>query len=62
MAVLLHDVTWEDGKWAAFPPAPGFVLFTLRKVLYHLHSDLWRFSPCDSNARPQAQYAGPPKA
>jgi hypothetical protein len=59
---LMHDVTWDNGRWSDFPPAPWVIGFTIRKVLYYLHSDWWRFAPCDSNMRPQKQYAVAPTA
>jgi hypothetical protein len=61
MILVLHDVTWEDGRWASFPPAPWFMMMMARNLLFHVHSDYWKFAPCDAYGRPKAQYARPPK-
>ncbi|KAH8893030.1 hypothetical protein GQ53DRAFT_745945 [Thozetella sp. PMI_491] len=60
--LLNHDKEWENGKWAGFPPMPWVISLLLRKGLYYVHSDLWKFTPCNVNGKKQAQYAGPPLA
>ncbi|CAJ0555343.1 Ff.00g054080.m01.CDS01 [Fusarium sp. VM40] len=42
-----HDKQYEDGLWQDWPPAPAPVVFTIRWVTYWIHSDWWRFAPCD---------------
>ncbi|KAH7152737.1 hemerythrin HHE cation binding domain-containing protein [Dactylonectria macrodidyma] len=59
MLLLLHDKSWEDGKWANFPPRPCFRLLHPAQGVVS-SPNLWRFAPCDNNALPQAQYARPP--
>ncbi|KAF6802232.1 WD repeat-containing protein [Colletotrichum sojae] len=42
-----HDVGYEDGRWASWPPAPSIVKLICRHVTYHLHAKCWRFAACD---------------
>ncbi|KAH6999203.1 hemerythrin HHE cation binding domain-containing protein [Ilyonectria sp. MPI-CAGE-AT-0026] len=42
-----HDVQYEDGKWASWPPAPRIVHILARHVTYWVHRDRWKFAACD---------------
>ncbi len=61
VALHVHDVTWENGRWSDFPPVGWFLTFVLRNIFARIHSDWWKFAPCDVYGRPKPQqYAGPP--
>ncbi|CAK5265503.1 unnamed protein product [Mycena citricolor] len=56
----LDDNTWENGATRAFPPIPSPVAVVLRRGLYLLHHDWWRFASSDQFGNPRAQpYARP---
>ncbi|KAL7917114.1 hemerythrin HHE cation binding domain-containing protein [Trichoderma austrokoningii] len=48
-----HDKQFESGLWQNWPPAPAPVVFIVRWVAYWVHSDWWRFAPCDRYGRPK---------
>ncbi|KAH8898030.1 hypothetical protein GQ53DRAFT_885113 [Thozetella sp. PMI_491] len=60
IALVVHDVTWENGKWTKFPPVPWIFMFILRNVLARIHADWWKFGPCDLHGKPRPQYAAAP--
>ncbi|KAG9043972.1 hypothetical protein FS837_008948 [Tulasnella sp. UAMH 9824] len=43
------------GAW--FPPMPGPISFVSKAVLWHLHSDRWRFGSCDKNMHVKPEFA-----
>jgi len=48
MSVLVgHDVGYEGGLHKGFPPAPAPLIWGLRNVGWWVHSDWWKFGPCD---------------
>lgn len=62
LVFLSHDVTFEDGLWASWPPVPWAMLVIVRNVVYWIHSDWWKFAPVDKYGKPQPQYATPKTA
>ncbi|KAI5461582.1 hemerythrin HHE cation binding domain-containing protein [Mariannaea sp. PMI_226] len=46
-----HDKQYEEGLWQSWPPAPAPVVFIVRWITYWIHSDWWRFAPCDRYGR-----------
>ncbi|KAK7393861.1 hypothetical protein QQX98_013356, partial [Neonectria punicea] len=42
-----HDVRFEGGRWASWPPAPMIVHILARNVTYWAHRDWWKFAACD---------------
>jgi hemerythrin superfamily protein len=57
--LVTHDIGYEGGIHAAFPPAPWFVLWGLRGVGFWAHSDWWKFAPSDRVGNLQHLYACP---
>ncbi|KXJ97290.1 hemerythrin HHE cation binding domain-containing protein [Microdochium bolleyi] len=62
--MTMHDVGYEGGLHAGFPPAPAIVVWVLRNVAWWVHRDWWRFAPCDRHGRmrPLAFTAAAPAA
>ena len=54
-----HDVNYEGGRWANWPPAPWFILWFCRNIAFWAHSDWWRFGACDRLGNMQPLYAIP---
>ncbi|CAM1509534.1 Fc.00g032730.m01.CDS01 [Cosmosporella sp. VM-42] len=52
-----HDVNYEGGRWASWPPAPRIVHILARHVTYWLHTDQWKFAPCDRHGKMRSLYA-----
>ncbi|KAF7543421.1 hypothetical protein G7Z17_g10751 [Cylindrodendrum hubeiense] len=46
-----HDVHFEDGLWANWPPAPWIVHILARHVTYWVHRDWWKFASCDRHGK-----------
>lgn len=42
-----HDVDYENGIHAGFPPIPAAITWGLRNVAWWAHRDWWAFAPCD---------------
>ncbi|XDG05339.1 hypothetical protein ABKA04_004954 [Annulohypoxylon sp. FPYF3050] len=49
--MVTHDVEYEDGIHAGFPPVPAAVTWGLRNVAWWAHRDWWAFAPCDSSGK-----------
>ncbi|KAI0476618.1 hemerythrin HHE cation binding domain-containing protein [Xylariaceae sp. FL0804] len=46
-----HDVEYEGGLHASFPPIPGAVAWGMRNMAWWVHSDWWAFAPCDGSGK-----------
>lgn len=53
---LNHDLTFEDGLWAEFPPAPKPLKWALCHVFTKYNQKWWKFASCDTYGRPKALY------
>ncbi|VUC22244.1 unnamed protein product [Clonostachys rosea] len=42
-----QDLHYEEDLWAGFPPAPGFIKFLCRNVVWWKNTELYKFSSCD---------------
>ncbi|CAN9222487.1 unnamed protein product [Alternaria alternata] len=51
------DATFEDGRWANWPPMPAPVRWGLVNVAGSVHWTWWKFSSCDGGGRPKELYA-----
>ncbi|CAF9916171.1 MAG: hypothetical protein GOMPHAMPRED_000917 [Gomphillus americanus] len=51
------DSTFEDGKWAHFPPMPAPVKFVMRHVAARWHNQYWRFGSTTYGGQPQVPLA-----
>ncbi|EON97414.1 putative hemerythrin hhe cation binding domain-containing protein [Phaeoacremonium minimum UCRPA7] len=47
-AFQCHDKSFEDGRFAYWPPLPWFVMLLLRWFAVPKHKTWWQFSPCDT--------------
>ncbi|KAL1297869.1 hypothetical protein AAFC00_006392 [Neodothiora populina] len=56
-ALLNMDATFEDGKWANWPPMPGPVKWMLLNVFGSWNWGWWKFSSCGSAGMPRPLYA-----
>ncbi|OLN85425.1 hypothetical protein CCHL11_07994 [Colletotrichum chlorophyti] len=54
-----HDVGYEDGRWASWPPAPRVLVLLVRHVTYRLHQRRWKFAACDNMGNMKPLYAVP---
>lgn len=57
--IFAHDITYEGGLHADFPPIPWPIAWVMRYVASWWHNDWWRFSPCDKASVPKELYAVP---
>lgn len=48
-----HDITYEGGIHASFPPIPAPVRWVLREVCGRWNADWWKFSSCGFDGRPR---------
>ncbi|CAI6333609.1 unnamed protein product [Periconia digitata] len=55
--LLNLDKTYEEGKWAAWPPMPAPVRWGLVNVGGAYHWGRWKFASCDSSGMPRELYA-----
>lgn len=55
--LLNHDMTFEEGMWAGWPPMPAAVRWGLVNVVGAYHCGWWKFASCDSGGRPRGLYA-----
>jgi len=53
------DLGYENGRWAAWPPAPLPVKVICRYISWWLHTDVWKFAACDRMGKMQPLYAVP---
>jgi hypothetical protein len=51
------DATFEEGKWAKWPPMPAPVRWGLVNVAGSVHWAWWKFASCDGGGRPKELYA-----
>ena len=54
---LNHNMAYEEGSWAQWPPAPWVVKFLCRHVVYWLNTDRWKFASCDRYGYPKPLHA-----
>ena len=54
-----HDITYEEGLWKNWPPAPKIIVLVVRYIAWWVHSDWWKFGSCDRLGRLQPLYAVP---
>ncbi|KAI9734217.1 MAG: hypothetical protein M1834_002319 [Cirrosporium novae-zelandiae] len=54
---LNFDRSFEEGKWATWPPMPGPIRWLLTRAGSSWHWGWWKFSSCDVNGTPQDLYA-----
>ncbi|KAL1964137.1 hypothetical protein VTN77DRAFT_7225 [Rasamsonia byssochlamydoides] len=50
---LNHDVTYEDGLWKDWPPAPAAVKWAIRHIFSWWNAGYWKFASCDTSGVPQ---------
>ncbi|KAK7188445.1 hypothetical protein DPSP01_004637 [Paraphaeosphaeria sporulosa] len=55
--LLNHDVTYEEGMWAAWPPMPAPVRWGLVNLAGAWHWAWWKFASCDAGGRPRDLWA-----
>jgi hypothetical protein len=60
--LAVHDFGYENGIHRNFPPAPGIILWVLRNLAWWLHSDWWKFAPCDRQGELKPLYASARKS
>jgi len=53
---LNNDVTYEDGLWAEFPPAPKPVKWAVCHVFTMYNQKWWKFASCDTYGVPKPLY------
>ncbi|KAF3047182.1 hypothetical protein E8E12_011574 [Didymella heteroderae] len=51
------DATYEEGRWANWPPIPAPVRWGLINVAGSWNWSWWKFASCDSSGRPRELYA-----
>ncbi|OAA62133.1 Protein kinase-like domain protein [Cordyceps fumosorosea ARSEF 2679] len=51
--LLNLDRTFEDGRWARWPPMPAPVRWVLANVVGTYHGNWWRFASCSSDGSPR---------
>ncbi|GKT64227.1 hemerythrin HHE cation binding domain-containing protein [Colletotrichum tofieldiae] len=57
-----HDVAFEGGLWASWPPAPPVVKLLCQHITYRLHTNWWKFAACDRKGNLKPLYAVPSEA
>jgi hypothetical protein len=55
--LLNLDATYEEGRWASWPPMPAPVRWGLVNVAGAVHWGWWKFASCDAWGRPRELYA-----
>ncbi|KAF2749666.1 hypothetical protein M011DRAFT_475018 [Sporormia fimetaria CBS 119925] len=50
---LNHDLTYENGLHASFPPIPGVVTWVLREGFARWNASWWQFATCGFDGRPR---------
>ncbi|KAF2437922.1 hypothetical protein P171DRAFT_372699 [Karstenula rhodostoma CBS 690.94] len=55
--LLNHDVTYEEGMWASWPPMPAPVRWGLVNLAGAWHWAWWKFASCDAGGRPRELWA-----
>ncbi|KAI9167117.1 hypothetical protein HJFPF1_03241 [Paramyrothecium foliicola] len=53
LSFVLHDGTYEDSIWAAYPPIPWLMQVLLRFMFMGKRKDWWRFAPCGFYSNPR---------
>ncbi|EXF82776.1 hemerythrin HHE cation binding domain-containing protein [Colletotrichum fioriniae PJ7] len=53
-----HDVAFEDGQWASWPPAPPVIKLICRHITYRFKKKSWKYSACDKMGNLKPLYAG----
>lgn len=48
-----HDVTFDGGMHAAWPPLPWIAMVLFRWIFIPRNKGWWRFAPCDSYMQPR---------
>jgi hypothetical protein len=48
-----HDLTYEEGLHASFPPIPAPVIWVLREGFGRWNRDYWKFATCGFDGRPR---------
>lgn len=51
------DTTYEEGRWASWPPMPAPVRWGLVNLAGSWNWSWWKFASCDSAGRPRELYA-----
>ncbi|KAJ4370062.1 hypothetical protein N0V86_008797 [Didymella sp. IMI 355093] len=51
------DATYEDGKWAGWPPMPAPIRWGLVNIAGSWNGAWWKFASCDSRGAPKELYA-----
>ncbi|CAK7210957.1 hypothetical protein SEUCBS140593_001005 [Sporothrix eucalyptigena] len=57
--VTCLDVHFEGGRWSNFPPIPWIINMMFRYIHFWVHSDWWKFGPCDRLGNLRPLYAVP---
>jgi hypothetical protein len=55
--LLNLDATYEEGRWASWPPMPAPVRWALVNVAGAVHWGWWKFASCDARGMPRELYA-----
>ncbi|KAB5542425.1 hemerythrin HHE cation binding domain-containing protein [Coniochaeta sp. 2T2.1] len=56
-----HDRDFEGGLWKEWPPAPAPLVLIVRHVTYWVHSDWWKFAPCDPSGKMKSKLHAAPQ-
>jgi hypothetical protein len=51
------DITYEEGLWKDWPPAPGWVKWVMRNLLTYRNQGYWKFAACGADGTPKELYA-----
>lgn len=51
--IVHHDITYEGGAHAGFPPIPWPAMLVMKYWLYRKYSDAWEFAACDRHMKPR---------
>jgi len=54
-AFFAHDYTYEHGLHSNFPPLPGPIRFSLRRLTSLWYYSYWKFSPCHPSGVPRKE-------
>lgn len=53
LALLSHDMTFEDGLHQNYPPMPAVLNLLIRYVFSLWYGGYWKFTPCDKSGQPK---------
>lgn len=53
LALMTHDVTYENGMHQNYPPIPAPLSFMIRYVFSLWYNGYWDFAPCNKSGQPK---------